>query len=78
MEIMLAEILKPLVNIEDISKIVYRKDDFGVTCFRHIDIECIYGDYLEIPESDRNYQKIKDLFQETNFEKEEVVLFERY
>lgn len=78
MEIMLTELLKPLVNIEDISKIVYRKDDFGVTCFRHIDIECIYGDYLEIPESDRNYQKIKDLFQETNFEKEEVVLFERY
>ena len=78
MEIMLTELLKPLVNIEDISKIVYRKDDFGVTCFRHLDIECIYGDYLEIPESDRNYQKIKDLFQETNFEKEEVVLFERY
>ena len=62
----------------DISKIVYRKDDFGVTCFRHIDIECVYGEYIEIPESDRNYKKILDLFPIIDLEKEEVILFERH
>ncbi|MBQ4531215.1 MAG: hypothetical protein IJA36_11535 [Lachnospiraceae bacterium] len=73
-----ASILENLVDINDISQIVYRKDDYGVACFKHIDIECVCGEYLEILEGDRNYIKILDLFQITDLEKEEVILFERH
>lgn len=72
----IAEIIETVVDINDIFKIVYRKDDFGNTCFKHIDIELVYGEYIEIPESDRIYKRILDLFQITDLEKEEMVLYE--
>lgn len=75
MEKMLTELLGTLVEIQDISEIVYRKDDFGVTYFKHIDIECTYGEYIEIPESDSRFQEILDTFKISDLEKEEIVLF---
>lgn len=72
----LVELLETLVEIDDISEIVYRRDDFGVKCFRHIDIECIYGDYIEIPEGDSKFKRMMDFFEITDLEKEEIVLFQ--
>lgn len=74
---MLKRLLETIVDIKDISQIVYRKDDFGMICFKHIDIECIYGDYIEIPETDNRFQQLMELFEFIDFETEEAILFRR-
>lgn len=73
---MMKKNIDAFVNVDDISRIVYRKDDFGVTCFRHIDVEYSYGEYIEISEKDANFQRILDVFGITDLEKEEIILFE--
>ena len=58
-------------------QIVYSNDDFEVARFRHIDIECVYGECIEISEGNEYFQKLLDCFETVDLELEEVVLFQK-
>ena len=75
------EELKKLMDLEDVSQIVYRNDDFeldeaNVVRYRHIDIEYDYGEYAEIPEEDEMFKRLQEIFKISDLEKNEIVLYE--
>ncbi len=75
-----AEELKKLMDLEDVSQIVYRNDDFeldetNVVRYRHIDVEYDYGEYAEIPEEDEMFKRLQEIFRISDLEKNEIVLY---
>ena len=70
------ELLGHLVDINDIARIVYFNDNFEVIHFKHIDIECVYGEYLEIAETDELFQKMLQFFQVADLEQKEIILYQ--
>lgn len=67
------------INPSEIASIIYRNDDMGIgdRRFKHIDVEMIYGEYIELVESDSLYQKIYEQEKLAEVEdKEEVILFQ--
>ena len=68
------------VEIPEIESIIYRNEDLGIggRCFKHIDVEMIFGDYIELIESDMLYQEIYEQSGLSELENgEEVILFQR-
>lgn len=63
----------------EIASIIYRNDDMGIgdRRFKHIDVEMIYGEYIELVESDYLYQEIYEQEKLAEVEdKEEVILYQ--
>ncbi len=53
-------------NVDDIYSVTYFEDVFELEnnslIFRHIDIDFINGEFLEINDNDIRYQRLKDIF----------------
>lgn len=63
----------------EIANITYRNEDMGIgdRRFKHIDVEMIYGEYIELVESDSLYQEIYEQEKLAEVEdKEEVILYQ--
>lgn len=68
------------VEVQEISSIVYRNDDFGIEGmrFKHIDVDMCYGEFMELHEEEALYQKIYSLCDLAEVEDmEEVVVFQK-
>lgn len=71
---------KLTLETEEIACIVYRNDDLGIgnRRFRHIDVELIYGECIELAEADDLYWEIYDQGKVAEVEdEEEVILFQK-
>ena len=61
-------------DVDDIYSVTYFTDVFELEnnrlIFRHIDIDFINGEFLEINNTDKRYQRLKEIFSvnETDFE----------
>lgn len=68
------------MDISEIESIIYRNEDLGIggRQFKHIDVEMVFGDYIELVESNILYQEI---FEQSGLSepenREEVILFQR-
>lgn len=69
-----------LLEAEEIICIVYRNDDLGICGqrFKHIDVELIYGECIELDETDDLYREIYDQRKVAEAEDvEEVILYQK-
>ena len=67
------------LETSEIANIIYRNEDMGIgdRRFKHIDVEMIYGEYIELVESDSLYQEIYEQKKLAEVEdKEEVILYQ--
>ena len=68
------------LEAEEIAYIVYRNDNLGIDGrrFKHIDVELIYGECIELVEADALYQEIyiQGEVAETKGE-DEVILYQK-
>lgn len=67
------------LETSEIANITYRNEDMGIgdRRFKHIDVEMIYGEYIELVESDSLYQEIYEQEKLAEVEdKEEVILYQ--
>ena len=69
-------------DVDDIYSVTYFTDVFELEnnklIFRHIDIDFINGEFLEINDTDKRYQRLKEIFSvnETDFEND-MLLYKR-
>jgi len=71
---------KLAIKADEIACIVYRNDDLGIggRRFKHIDIELIYGEWIELVESDTLYQELYGQGTVADSENvKEVILFQK-
>ena len=69
-----------LLEPEEITCIVYRNDDMGIggQRFKHIDVELIYGECIELVDTDDLYREIYDQGKVAEAEDlEEVILYQK-
>ena len=69
-------------DVDDIYSVTYFTDVFELEnnklIFRHIDIDFINGEFLELNDTDKRYQRLKEIFSvnETDFEND-MLLYKR-
>lgn len=67
------------LETSEIANITYRNEDMriGDRRFKHIDVEMIYGEYIELVESDSIYQEIYEQGKLSEVKDiEEVILYQ--